>query len=102
MNDQTQPPDGSAAQAGQAQARGYDDSNGRPRPDPVLTRRFRALEEALHGSTSRSRAQALNWSGVDETSVAFDSIAKDLEASIPGDRPTSDLPPTSSGKKQGG
>ena len=101
MSEQTQPTDGSAAQVGHTQGAGHGDVDGLPQANAILTERLQALDEALHGTTLRARAQALNWSGVDETTVAFDSIAEELEASIPGDRPTSDLPQTSAGKKQG-
>jgi hypothetical protein len=80
----------------------YGTDDPRPRPDPVLTKRLSALHKALHGTAERDRTQALNWSGVDETTAALDSIAKELEASVPRNRPTSDLPQTSAGTKQGG
>ena len=64
--------------------------DGRPKADPILTRRFEALEQALHGRRADRRRRALNWSGVDETAVMFRSIEGQLE--FPPDRPTSDLP----------
>jgi hypothetical protein len=66
------------------------DRDGRPKADPILTRRFEALEKALHGQRTGRRPRALNWSGVDETAVTFQSIESQLE--VPPDRPTSDLP----------
>jgi hypothetical protein len=64
--------------------------DGRPKADPILTRRFEALEQALHCRRADRRRRALNWSGVDETAVTFRSIEGQLE--FPPDRPTSDLP----------
>jgi hypothetical protein len=69
-------------------------NDGRPRPDPILTQRFEALDGALHGPLQVTRRQALNWSGIDETIVAFSSIEEALAGFVPVDRPTSDLPQT--------
>jgi len=76
------------------------DRDGRPKADPVLTRRFEALEKALHGTRTGGRRRALNWSGVDETAATFESIAGQLE--FPPDRPTSDLPEESDATQSGG
>jgi hypothetical protein len=73
------------------------DRNGRPKADPVLTRRFEQLEEALHGRRNRRAPRALLWSGVIEPAVTFQSIEGQLE--LPPDRPTSDLP---DGSQSGG
>jgi hypothetical protein len=76
------------------------DRDARLKADPVLTRRFEALEKALHGTRTRHRRPALNWSGVDETAVTFESIEGQLE--LPPDRPTSDLPEESNASQAGG
>lgn len=73
------------------------DRDGRPTADPVLTRRFERLEEALHGRRNRRAPRALLWSGVIEPAVTFQSIEGQLE--LPPDRPTSDLP---DGSQSGG
>jgi hypothetical protein len=112
VNDQPQQPKQPASRGSRARAGDYGtgddrpdhdhyrDRDGRPKADPILTKRFEALEKALHGSpTSRGR-RALNWSGVDETAVTFTSIAAQLE--VPPDRPTSDLPDDSAASPSGG
>jgi len=93
VNDKTQPRKQSAAQASQGQGRGAGrDGDGRPKADPILTRRFEALEQALHGARAARTPGPLNWSGVNETTVVFASIEQALNGSVPVDRPTSDLP----------
>jgi hypothetical protein len=92
VNDKTpkKPP---AAQASQPQGGGAGrDGDPRPKADPTLTRRFEALEQALHGARATRTPGPLNWSGVNETAVVFASIEEALTASVPVDRPTSDLP----------
>jgi hypothetical protein len=78
---------------------GYPGGNGRPKADPVLTQRLVALEDAIQGSSAVQLKRALNWSGLNENTVAFDSIVDALENSIPPNRPTSDLPQKKSGAK---
>jgi hypothetical protein len=80
---------------------GHGRNDGRPRSDPILTKRFQALDVALHGAVSVTRRQALNWSGVNDTTVAFASIEDALGASVPVDRPTSDLPQKSGNQRAG-
>ena len=93
MNDKTQPKKQSAVQASQAQGGGSGrDGDGRPKADPILTLRFEALEQALHGERAARARGPLNWSGVNETTVVFASIEQALDDSVPVDRPTSDLP----------
>jgi len=93
VNDKTQPKKQAAAQASQAQGAGSGrDGDGRPKADPILTRRFEALEQALHGARAARARGPLNWSGVNESAVVFASIEQALNDSIPVDRPTSDLP----------
>jgi len=95
-NEARQPEGGGSSGYGTGSGAG----DGRPKPDPDLTRRLEALVDAL-GTTSVNRRRPLNWSGVDDTTVAFESIKNALEASFPGDRPTSDLPQTYRGKQAG-
>lgn len=102
MNDKTpkKPP---AAQASQAQGGGSGrDGDGRPKADPILTRRFEVLEQALHGARAARARGPLNWSGVNETAVVFASIEQALNGSVPVDRPTSDLPQEYDQSKAGG
>jgi hypothetical protein len=87
---------------GYGQDGGSGGSDGRPKSDPILTQRFEALDDALHGPIQATRRRALNWSGVNEATVAFKSIEAALDASVPVDRPTSDLPQTSGTKRTGG
>jgi hypothetical protein len=108
MNDATQPSKRSAVKPGQVQdppkggyGNGHGNGDGRPQQDPILTQRFLALDDALNGPAGVIRSQKLNWSGVNEVTAAFDSIADALEAAFPVDRPTSDLPPKSGGKQTG-
>jgi hypothetical protein len=93
---------GGYGQGGGAGGYGQGGSDGRPKSDPVLTQRFEALDDALHGPIQATRRRALNWSGVNEATVAFESIEAALNASVPVDRPTSDLPQTSGTKRTGG
>jgi hypothetical protein len=103
VNDKTQSKKQSAAQASQAQGGGSGrDGDGRPKADPILTRRFEALEQALHGARAVRTRGPLNWSGVNETTVVFTSIEQALNGSVPVDRPTSDLPPDYDQSKAGG
>jgi hypothetical protein len=81
---------------------GYGRGDGRPKADPILTQRFVALDEVLHGTTIDARSPALNWSGVNETTAAFESIEDALDEAVPVDRPTSDLPQTHGSKPTGG
>lgn len=91
------PPGGGPGEGG-----GYGERDGRPRSDPILTQRFEKLDKALHGTIQTTRAQKLNWGGDDESTVAFDSLAKALEEAVPVDRPTSDLSQTYGSKRAGG
>jgi hypothetical protein len=81
---------------------GYGGNDGRPRPDPILSQRFELLDIALHGPFQISGRRALNWSGVNETTVAFDSLEQALAGAVPVDRPTSDLPEKSGNERSGG
>jgi hypothetical protein len=101
MNDKAQQPrDGSASQAAREGASRDDDA--RPKADPVLIRRHELLEEALNGPRRPRRRGPLNWSGDNDTTVAFQSIEQALADAVPVDRPTSDLPQKSEQKKQAG
>ena len=94
-------PDETGARGAHGSDRGSGDSGGRPSSDPVLTQRFEDLDAALHGPIQDTGRRTLNWSGVNETTVAFDSITQALADSVPVDRPTSDLPQTSGGQRAG-
>ena len=113
MNDQPQQPKQPASRG--SRTRGGDDGrdddyrpdgdygpdrDGRPKADPVLTRRFERLEEALHGRRTRRGPRPLIWSGVIEPAVTFESIEGQLK--LPPDRPMSDLPEESDGSQSGG
>lgn len=93
---------GGRGQVGGSEGYGQGGSDGRPKSDPRLTRRFEALDTALHGPIRPTRRRALNWSGVNETTVAFESIEAALQASVPVDRPTSDEPKKSGTKQKVG
>ena len=98
---------GGAARAGESGGYGggggggHGNGDGRPKQDPVLTQRFLDLDKALNGPPFDVRPQRLNWSGVNDLTVAFDSIKEALDAAFPVDRPTSDLPQASGGKQTG-
>lgn len=101
MNDQAQPTNQSPEPYDQGDSGRYGGGGNGPQADPRLTRRFQLLEDALHGPRRVRRGGSLNWSGVDETAVAFSSIEKVLNSSVPPDRPTSDLPDRSDTKPKG-
>jgi hypothetical protein len=94
MNDQTQPEKQPDAQDGQAQSTVLaKDGGGRLKADPILTKRFELLEEALHGKRPTHPPGPLNWNGTDESVAFYEEIAKTLDKLVPVDRPTEDLPP---------
>ena len=83
---------GSADRGGNGGGRARDRNGTGLQANQTLTLRFERLEKALHGDQVRPDRRALNWSGLDDTSVAFDSIVEILNAAIPPERPTTDLP----------
>jgi hypothetical protein len=70
-----------------------------PKADPILTKRYLDLDRALHGPPGRNRRQTFNWSGLNSSTVVFESIRQELDDAVPKERPTSDLPPAKSAKK---
>jgi hypothetical protein len=106
VNDQSQPKEPSETQADEAQRTGYRrnegrDGDGRPKADPILTKRFEALEKTLHGSRRPGSRPPLNWSGADERAVVFGSIEKALHDAIPPNR-ISDRPEESDTSEERG
>jgi hypothetical protein len=83
---------GNADRGGNGGGRARDRNGTGLQANQTLTLRFERLEKALHGDQVRPDRRALNWSGLDDTSVAFDSIVEILNAAIPPERPTTALP----------
>ncbi|MEU0646042.1 hypothetical protein [Streptomyces umbrinus] len=61
------------------EGREHDRDDHRLTANEKLTKRIKALDEALHGSRRGRPRQALNWNEVDETAVTFESIEDLLE-----------------------
>ncbi len=73
-----------------------------PSVDPEVIALHDALAFTLHGADPSNGRFPLFWDGSDQAGKGLASIQKALDKAVQPARPEKDLPPGSSGTKQGG